>query len=198
MADVRVYSKGEPCRPSTANGITFRLVDAANDLWSGVGPQAKVDLMTGAWMPFYTEAEISRFAVDRGVVVAAEAAYETAKTNTAAALSAVSTAHNALVLAVEDLAVKVAAKAAAQVALDAKPGDSDLTTALTAATSAVTTAEGVVDTKQGLYNDAVATATQVATLDATAQDNFKAALDLIVWRNGKANPMDTITLGTPA
>lgn len=198
MANIRVYSKGEPCHPSIADGITFKQVDADNDLWSGVGPEAKVNAMTAAWMPFYTEAELSRFAVDRGAVLSAEAALETAQTNTTAALSAVSTAHNALVLAVEDLATKTAAMAAAAAALDADPENETLAAALTTASTVVTTAQGVASTKQGDYNDAVATATQVGTLEATAQDNFKAALDLIVWRNGKANPIEVLTLGTPA
>ena len=198
MANVRVYCKGAPCHPSKANGIEFALVDEANNLWSGVGLDTKVAGMVLAWMPFYSEDEISRFAVDRGAVNAAQAALDTAKTNTTAALAAVSTAHKTLVEAVEDLAAKQTAKAAAQAALDADPENTDLETALTTATTAVTTAEGTLETAQGAYNDAVATATQTGTLEAAAQDAFDAAESMLVWRNGKPNPIDVVTLGTPA
>lgn len=198
MANVRVYCKGEPCHPSKANGIDFELVDEANNLWSGVGLDTKVAGMVEAWMPFYSEDEISRFAVDRGAVNAAEAALTAARTNTTAALSAVSTAHKALVEAVVDLTAKKAEKAAAQAALAADPENTDLETALSTATTAVTTAEGVVTTKQGAYNDSVATATEVGTLEVAAKDAFDAAMGMLVWRNGKANPIDVVTLGTPA
>lgn len=198
MANVRVYCKGAPCHPSKANGIDFVLVDEANDLWSGVGLDTKVVGMVEAWMPFYSEDEISRFAVDRGAVNAAQAALDTAKANTTAALSAVSTAHKTLVEAVLDLAAKQAEKAAALAALAADPENTDLETALTTATTAVTTAEGTLEAAQGAYNDAVATATQTGTLEVAAKDAWDAAMGMLCWRNGKANPIDVVTLGTPA
>lgn len=80
MALTTIFCKGKPFTPPTVAGATFTLADGDHDIWSGAVDDTLVASLTAAGAPFYTQAELDRFAMDLTVAASADAAVGTTTT----------------------------------------------------------------------------------------------------------------------